>query len=206
MQEIYRWLRRRRYTLGLASFFILWYLLQLTVAALTSTEVAKYWFYIEIPPQTISPGLVFAPISHDLQRITHLGANLLFLLVAGGLIEPYIGGRKVARIVLGIGYLSIYLANLSVTIHQKWMIAGASGGVLGLWAYAGFRSRELTSNLDSPELVFTRGKAEGFVALLLLLGTPVFLIHQTILVSRPHSGHIIGILLGIVYFGVDRGR
>jgi hypothetical protein len=44
---------------------------------------------------------------------------------------------------------------------------------------------------------------ETIVALSLLIGTPVFLVHQTIWIARPHSGHAMGLVLGCVYYGVD---
>lgn len=199
MNALSLWVRRRRWTLGLAVFFIGWYLLQLGVFQLYGEDVARWWFYFERPLSTGSPGMVLAPLSHDMLRFAHLGANLLLLAVAGGLVEPYIGKNRVLLLVIGVGYLGIYLANATALFHQRWMLAGASSGIFALWAYAGLQMRPLATEFDG--LAWSSVEKAG--ALALLIGIPVFLVHQTLLIDPPHGAHIIGLVLGCLYFGVE---
>jgi len=127
MGKVWGWVRRRPLTLGLITFFAGWYALQLSVFNFFGADVARFWFYFEKPPNTISPGIIFGPISHDMTTLTHIGSNIIFLLIAGGLAEPYIGQKSIFYAVFGLGYLGTYLANITAQIHQMWIIAGVMG-------------------------------------------------------------------------------
>lgn len=196
------WVRRRPVTVGLGVFFISWYLLQLSVLHVYGDDVARWWFYFEKPPDTVSPGMVFGPISHDMWSLTHISANVGLLLVAGGFAEPYIGKQKILFIIFGLGYLGTYLANLTVLIHLRWMIAGASGGILALWAYAGLRLRHKAYRFRDGVGWSAKG-LETYIAVVLLLGIFPFLLHELFLQVPPHSGHLIGLATGCVYFGYE---
>ena len=202
MDWVEDWARRRPATLVLAVFFAAWYLLQLGVLHVYGDEVALWWFYFEKPPNAVSPGMVFGPISHDMWTLTHITANISLLLVAGGFAEPYIGWKKVLFAVFGLGYLGTYVSNLTALIHLRWMVAGASGGILALWAYAGLRLRHKAYRFrDGVDL--SREGIETFVAIVLLLGIFPFLFHELFLQPRPHSGHVLGLVLGCLYFGYE---
>ena len=196
------WIRRRSVTLGLAVFFVSWYLLQLSVLHVFGGDVARWWFYFERPPDTVSPGLVFGPISHDMWSLTHISANVGLLLVAGGFAEPYIGKKKILVILFGLGYLGTYLTNLTALIHLRWMIAGASGGILALWVYAGLRLRHKAYRFRDGIGWSTKG-LETYTAVVLLLGIFPFLFHELFLQVPPHSGHLIGLATGCMYFGYE---
>lgn len=200
MGALSRWVRHRQLTVGLATFFIIWYSLQLSILHLFGDDVARWWFYFEHQPNLISPGVVLAPVSHDLSTLSHLAGNVIVLLIAGGIVEPHIGKKRILTLVIGLGYLSIYFANATIAIHQKWMLAGASGGILALWAYAGLWMRYDAAKLLSEGITLSRRGVEGLGSVVLLLGIPALFFHQLTLVDQPHSGHIIGLLLGVLYY------
>lgn len=205
MQAVSDWLRRRPATTVLIAFFLAWHGLELAVFNIVGEGAARYWFYIEQPPRHVSPGLVFAPVSHDLYRLTHIGANVGLLLLAGGVAEPYIGWRRVLLLVIGLGFIGTYAANLTIAVHRMWIMAGASGGILSLWAYSGIRlaGRAWTRSADGLAVSWHGVETIGMLAL--LIGMPVFLYHQAVWIPRLHSGHVIGLLLGCLYYGVETG-
>lgn len=194
------WIRRRRSTLALAIFFVVWYSLQLSIFQLFGEDVARWWFYFELPPDAVSAGIVFAPISHELDTLTHIYGNLLLLFVAGGVSEPHIGNKRILILVVCFGYLSIYLANATAVVHHLWIFAGASGGILALWAYAGLRMRHHAAEYISDGITWSRRSAETVGSVILLLGIPALFLHQLVWIDQPHSGHIIGLLLGTLYY------
>jgi hypothetical protein len=111
MGEVLGWIRRRRLTLSLIVFFLGWYGLQLSVLTIFGEDVAQWWFYFGKPPDTLSPGIIFGPISHDMSNLTHIGGNIFFLFIAGGFAEPYIDGKKILYVVFGLGYLGTAVLN-----------------------------------------------------------------------------------------------
>lgn len=196
VDNLWSWIKRRQTTIGLAAFFSVWYLFQLVIFSQLGEELAIWLFYFEQPPDALSPGVIFAPISHDFSKLTHLGGNLIFLVVAGGLAEPTIGGRKLLAIVLGIGYVGTYLANATVFIHGLWMVAGASGGILGLWAYTGLLHRPQFREFTNEKWGLSSEGIERIAAVTILISVPIFTIYEIFIQGRFHSGHTIGIILG----------
>lgn len=199
MSGTWRWVNHRRYTVGLSTFLVAWFIGQLAVQHAFGTSAAEWWFYWEtpdaFPPETISPGIFFAAISHQIDRMTHIGSNVGILLLLGAFIEPRITGRKMTRIVIGIGYGSILLANSTAVLHQSWMTAGISGGVFGLMAYTGLSHAHiirdsLVSNGNSHERV------EWFAVCFSLLAALLIPPCETFLFGGFNSGHTFGILLG----------
>lgn len=203
MVKAWEWVRRRPLTLGIIIFFAGWYVLQLSVLSFFGADVARFWFYIEKPPNVVSPGILLGPISHDITSPTHIGANILFLLIAGGFAEPYIGQKKILYLIFGLGYLGTYLANITAFIHQFWVLAGASGGVLALWAYSGIKLRHKAYDYGTG-LEFSRDGIERITAFVLILGIPAFFLHEGVLAAQVQSGHVIGLLLGCLYFGYEQ--
>lgn len=203
MKKILAWIHRRRWTMRLAVFFVTWYILQLGIFQLLGEDIARWWFYFESPPNMISPGTILAPLSHDMDTLTHIGANLLLLIIAGGLSEPYIGRDHILVHVIGLGYLGIFVANATFMIHDMWIVAGASGGILSLWAYAGFQMRQQVTENIFDGLTWSRQSVETVGAVSLLIATPIFLLQETVLTEQIHSGHTIGILLGWSYYGIE---
>lgn len=200
MAAVPDWIHRRRMTMGLAVFFVGWYVLQLSILQLFGENVARWWFYFEPPPDAVSPGMLLSPLSHKLDTLTHLGSNLLFLIVAGGVVEPYIGRDRILILVVGLGYLGTYLTNITAFIHQLWIVVGASGGVLALWAYAGLRMRRHAVGYIFQGFTWSPEGLESVLSVTFLIGIPVFFFHQVFWISQPHPGHIIGLLLGILYY------
>lgn len=198
------WLKRRKSTISLVSFFISWFVVQSVVFQVFGRETAAWWFYIEYPPR-ITPGILFSVVSHDFTTFTHIGANTVLLTVVGGFGEPYIGQERVVFSVVGLGYLGILLANLLALILGQglWIFAGASAGVLSLLAYTGLRNRKKASDLGSEESFWSSQEMENFVALFLLFAIPGLLVYEVLLNTPTNSSHVIGILLGSAYFGVE---
>lgn len=97
---------------------------------------------------------------------------------------------KILISVLGFGYLGIYLANLIADFAGFWVLAGASSGVLALWAYAGLRMNH-EANL---------GTIERAASYFLLIGIPFFLLDQLFLTDPPHTAHVIGLILGCLFY------
>lgn len=207
MSELVQWMHRRRWTIGVGIFFTTWYVLQLGVFMLFGEATARWWFYFEQSLIPMSPGILLAPISHDMLTRTHLGANLLFLGIAGGLAEPYIGKNRLLFLVFGMGYLSIFFANAIAIVYPQlvhfWILAGASGGVLALWGYAGLRLRNILAENLSNGLKWSRQSIETLTALTLLLSIPAITFHQSLIIDQPHSGHLLGLFLGCGYFVVE---
>lgn len=203
MGALIQWSHRRRWTIGVGAFFVAWYALQLSVFRQFGEATARWWFYFEQPLFDISPGFLLAPLSHDMATLTHIGGNLIFLAIAGGLAEPYVGKKRLLFLVFGMGYLSIYLANATAFVHQVWILAGASGGVLALWAYTGLRLRQIATENLSDGLYWSRQGIETLGVIILLLATPTFFIHQSLIIDQPHSGHLIGLVLGCGYYVVE---
>lgn len=203
MQVVREWGRRRPWTLGLAAFFLAWYILQISVFHLAGEDVARWWFYFQKPPNIVSSGVLLAPLSHDFYTLTHIGSNVPLLLVVGGIAEPYIGRDRILITVLGFGYLSVYLANGTAVVHKMWMLAGASGGILALGGYTGLYLRHEAFDYMKDGLMASWQGVETVVVMTLFLGIPVGLFHQTVWISQPHSGHTLGLLLGCVYYGVE---
>jgi len=203
VQPVKEWGQRRAATIGLAVFFIGWYGLELAVFHGAGEHAARWWFYFEKPPNHISPGILTASLSHDLYSVTHIGTNVALLFVVGALAEPYIGKERLLVAVIGIGYIGTYLANVTALYHRMWIVAGASGGILALVAYTGLRLRHRAVTGMTDGLTWSWYGVETVIALSLLIGTPILLLHQTIWIASPHSGHVIGMLLGCLYYGVD---
>jgi hypothetical protein len=204
MEELTDWIRRRSATISLSALLLFWYVIQLIVLVYYGEETATRWFYFEHTRSgfpIISPGVLLAPISHELDDLTHIGANLLLLLTAGGFVEPYIKKRQIGILVLGFGYLGMYLANATAVIHGFWNVSGTSIGILSLWAFAGLEKKEMVFWNAQVESLLSSEFVESFVATVLLISTPFILISETVM--GLHSGHAMGILLGGFYYAYE---
>lgn len=185
----WRWVKRRRLTIGIVLFFAVWYLAQLYVLSAFGLKTAIWWFYFS---GGLSPGHLLAPISHNMADLGHLRRNAVVLLIAGGLVEPYLERRKYAALLLTISFVSILFANLlSLALGTQWTLAGPSGGIYGLWAYIAVRNRFMI--LDTSVL---RGSVEAALVLgglLTLIFVPIFDVYTTSVVNVSHAA---GVLLG----------
>lgn len=203
-RDVSGWVSRRPVTVGVSLFFVLWFALQAVVASAFGMETMRWWFYFEhyqqYPPP-VQPGMLFAPLSHDLHDLTHLPTNVGMLLVVGGLAEPYIGGRRVLFFVIGMGYISTFLTNATAPFHLFWSIAGVSGGGLALLAYTALRLRYRKRRVSPGELHHP-DSIEDALAMYLLLALPVLLLYEFLI--NWNIAHLFGLLLGCVGYGVDR--
>ncbi|WP_139835107.1 rhomboid family intramembrane serine protease [Halorubrum ezzemoulense] len=133
--EIISWLERREYTIGLALFLTAWYLFQLFIVDMIGVEAAQKWFYFT---PDLGTGWIAAPFSHNVQDIDHLLGNLTSLFLAGSLIEPHLKTRQYITVILISMAFSIIIPviGLILLVDEEWLVAGASGGVYGLWVFA----------------------------------------------------------------------
>lgn len=186
-----RWFKRRSLTISLVVFFVAWYIAQLYVLSILGAEMAFWWFYFD---GTLSPGYLLAPISHNVADIGHLKRNVAILLLVGGVTEPYVENGKYVALLLVISFGSIGIANLmSLLVGTQWVLAGASGGIFGLWAFIGVKNRSLVlSETDLRELVEARIILAGLL-------TPLFIpIYDVYTTGLLNMSHLVGILLGYV--------
>lgn len=190
----WRWVRRRRLTLGLMGFFAAWYLAQLAIVSAFGADVAVWWFYFTGEP---SPGYLLAPLSHNMADSGHLRRNAGVLLIAGGLAEPYLKDRQYLMLLLVVSFVSIVIANvLSPVFGTPWALAGPSGGIYGLWAYIGVTNRDIVcAALDSDRL--SRVVEASVVALGVLtpIIVPAWDLYGTGILN---VSHLAGVLLGYV--------
>jgi membrane associated rhomboid family serine protease len=122
----------------------------------------------------------------------HLRRNVTILLFAGSVVEPYLNTGRYAVLLLGMSMGSIAIANLlSAAFGTQWVLAGASGGIFGLWAYLGMKNRAMILDAsgirDSVEAVFVLS------GLLTLLFVPVYDVYATGVLNVSHA---VGVLLG----------
>lgn len=202
----WRWLKRRRLTIGLVVFFASWYLVQRYVLHAFGAETAIWWFYFD---GAFSPGYLLAPISHNMVGFGHLGANIGFLLLFGGLAEPHLSRRPYVVLLLGISLGSIVAANaLSSAFGTQWTLAGPSGGILGLWAYISVRRRTICWDSLGSEASSHPAEA-GLVAVGLL--TPILVpgweVYSTGAVNVSHAaGVLLGYVIAIVEITTQLGK
>lgn len=196
MASVKNWATRRPTTITLVVFLTGWYLFQLIVYQTFGSAFARWLFYTELPP-TVDPGLIFSPISHDLQDSKHLIGNLTLLLAIGGLIEPYASRWKILGLVILGGYIGMAVTMSSALWTQFWPLAGASTGILILWSYSGIRMWiELGLN---KEIKFDT--VEEYTTLFLLLGIPTIPLYE--LLINGNFSHLFGVILGVAYFGIE---
>lgn len=193
---MWRGFKSRRITLSFVVFFVAWQVVQLYVVSMHGAETAIWWFYFDGP---LSPGYLFAPISHNMADLGHLRRNVVILLVVGGVAEPYLEEFEYLALVLGISFASIAVADLlSILAGTQWVLAGASGGIFGLWAYFGVKNRSLL--FSSSELWGFVEEVITFSGVLTLLFVPVYDVYTS---GVLNVSHLVGILLGYVIAFVE---
>lgn len=200
--SVREWVRNRPATVGLSLFFTAWFAFQLVVLTLYGVETAKCLFYTELPPKwpptLFGPGYLLAPISHEMSVYTHIISNIAFLLLVGGTLEPYVHRRKIPAVVIGGGYVGMIVTMATAPIHGFWPIAGASTGIMILWGYTGLR---MWGELDLPG-TFGEKRLERQVAVFVLLAVPAIPLYEVFI--GGNMAHVVGIILGVLYFIVER--
>lgn len=200
LTQIRKWIEERPATIGLALLLTAWFGMQQIVFHHYGQETARWWFYFEQPPKHISPGMLFSVISHELQNLTHIGSNIVLLLFVGLLAEPKIGSKKVAMLVVLVGFVGNYIANLTAPIHQVWTVVGASGGILALVAYTGLVNRNKALEVVNRGLNYSLNGLYEFLYLCILLSIPIIPLYESLILGQFNSGHTVGILLGVIIY------
>lgn len=191
------WIKKRPTTVSLSLLFAAWFAFQLFILTLYGPDTAKWLFYTELPP-TVDPGLLFSPISHDMADYKHLATNIAFLLLVGGLLEPYVNRWTIPGFVIVGGYIGMVVTMATAPIHAFWPLAGASTGIMSLWGYTGLR---MWDELDLRES-FGEQRLEPQVAGFVLLAVPAIPLYEVLI--NGNMGHAIGMILGILYFGLEK--
>lgn len=200
MERMREWTVKRRYTIVLIAFLTVWYIFQLIVLHLAGETTAEYLFYSDIPneyPPDFQIAYLFSPISHEMDNLGHFTLNIVLLFLVGSFAEPYINGKKIILFVIILGYFGTILTNTTVIFHLFWSTAGASGGILALASYSGLQLKHLASDFPPDRMLSSHG-IESMFSLFLLLMIPAVLLHE--LLISWNIGHVMGILVGIVYY------
>ena len=204
MGMIANWFNRRLATISIAVFLVIWFGLQLAVLNLYGQETMLRLFYA-VPTEhlipAIQPGSFVSGVSHAVHNPSHLFGNLVLLLVVGSLVEPRLGKLRVVFIVIVLGTIAAFLVNLSSPFHGMWMEAGASNGILALWAYAALRLLPLARQI-SRDTMFEPEHVEKTYAGLIVGAFPLVFVIGLLLEGNP--GHFVGILLGLIFLPFDR--
>lgn len=190
------WLSKRQVTTTLVFFFIVWYAIQLFTLQRYGSETAVWWFYFTpgrfASSFAITPGIVFSPLSHDMTNITHLGSNVVVLVIVGSFAEPYIKRRTYLIVLFGVGFLGILFSNvLALNFHSQWSLAGASAGLLSLHAYISLRKRRFLLEFTQFR---SRATVEWFIVATGLMMIPVVPIYE--IAVSGNIGHALGPILG----------
>lgn len=193
-----QWVRRRPATLTLSVFLLAWFTAQLTVAEIVSVDASK-WLFWSVKPDSwpvteFSPGYFVAAFSHDIHNWTHITGNVIVLLLAGTVVEPRIGSKRVVSLVVVGGLFSVYGGYLIAPVFQAWPEGGVSGGVFALLAYNALRFRRVVKWRDVPSLV---AEPERFVLWLIVMSLPVLIVEPVVM---QNPGHFVGLLIGVGYY------
>lgn len=204
------WMQRRKYTGALVLFLAAWYGFQRIVAGQIGVEAAEPWFYFMSEPAT---GWLFAPISHNMEDVGHLRRNLTGLLLGGSLVQTYFGPRKFLKLVTGLSVISVLVpAVINLALYDNgWLVAGASGGMYGLFAFVGVYRYPLVLDVrEWPDMeewgdLYTLAEIVGVgLALFLLVYVPVNDFYLSPGSGNP-VGHLTGIVCGVLLGFYERG-
>lgn len=204
------WLCRRRFTIGLAIFFTAWYGFQLFVADMIGIEAAEKWFYFT---PSLGTGWIVAPFSHNMMDVGHLTRNVSTLLLAGLFIETYLKGHQYLAVFFGILGFSVLIpvVGLVLFVDGDWLVAGASGGVYGLWVFGAIYRVEVVQTwrtwIDVDDWSDLRYWIECVIVLFgftLLILVPIFDVYSG--GSANTISHISGMVFGGVLGSVLRTK
>jgi membrane associated rhomboid family serine protease len=207
--ELYRRLtfRKRRATQSLILTILLWYGLQIGTLYLGWTVEQWQWLFTTASFPALSPGLVFAIISHDLPpNVTHILGNIAFLWLFAGESEQHMEGIEVLWFFVAAALVAVMVS--SAVTGQSTL--GASGGAL---AFVGFYGAHLslahreglkldTSDYGPVQYEALRAYWQG-AALLFPLGFGMYLLGQSVgffpTGNADVIGHLVGLALGAGY-------
>lgn len=199
--------RKRRATQSLVLSILLWYIFQIGTLYLGWTVEQWQWLFTTASFPALSPGLVFAIISHiPPPNVTHLLGNVTFLWLFAGESEQHMSGAEVL-------WFFVVTALVAVTINSAvtgQSTLGASGGAL---AFLGFFVGHLllahrealqldTSDYGLVDDEAVRAYWQGAV-LLFPVGVGMYLLGQSVgLISAGNTAvisHLVGLVLGMGY-------
>jgi hypothetical protein len=131
-------MRARPVTMAICALVWAVYLVQRLVYAVD--PVTHHWlFYAGTGAAWATPGVVLAPISHDVTDITHIVGNTLMFMPVAYLIEPRARRGLVVALACG-AWGAIILTNVTVVlgVHGGVAIfAGLSGGTAAVAVFGG---------------------------------------------------------------------
>jgi len=199
--------KKRRATQSLVLSILLWYFVQIGTLYLGWTVEQWQWLFTTASFPALSPGLVFAIISHiPPPNVTHLLGNAAFLWLFGGESEQHMSGIEVLCFFVATALVAVTAS--SALTGQSTL--GASGGALAFVGFYGahlFLTHREVLELDASgygPVQYEALRAYWQGALLLFpLGFGIYLLGQSVgLLPAGNAaviGHIVGLLLGMGY-------
>ena len=198
---------QRGATQSLVLSILVWYLVQIGTLYLDWTVEQWQWLFTTASFPALSPGLVFAIISHmPLPNVTHLLGNVAFLWLFAGESEQHMSGAEVL-------WFFVVTALVAVTINSAvtgQSTLGASGGALAFVGFYGahlFLAHREALQLDTGDYGLVddgavRAYWQGAV-LLFPIGVGMYLLGQSVgLISAGNTAvisHLFGLVLGMSY-------
>ena len=198
--------QKRPATLSLVLVILVWYGIEIGTLYLGWTVAEWQWMFTTESFPVLSPGLVFAIISHDPGNATHILANVAFLWLFAGESEQHMSSLEVVGFFVATALASVTVSS-AVTGDST---LGASGGAL---AFVGFYGAHLflthrevleleTSGYGPVQYEALRAYWQGAL-LLFPLGFGIYLLGQSVGLFPAGNaaviGHIVGLLLGMGY-------
>ena len=195
--------QKRPATLSLVLVILVWYGIEIGTLYLGWTVAEWQWMFTTESFPVLSPGLVFAIISHDPGNATHILANIAVLWLFAGESEQHMSSPEVVGFFVATALASVTVSS-AVTGDST---LGASGGAL---AFVGFYGAHLflthrdtlaldTSDYEVLDEAALRAYWQGAL-LLFPIGFGLFeLVRFVGLVPAGETavlGHLVGLMLG----------
>lgn len=205
---------KRQITTYFTIFLFFWWVSQHIVFSFTSLETHQWIFSFESISRP-SPGWILSPFSHQLWNPTHIGGNIIGLLIFGGLSEPHLKARYFLGFSILVGLISHPIFHL--LFENAGSVVGASAIVFGLIMYGPnhyVRSHDLIWNKPgySALVVVIRNVFRIIIIFLLPAGAVLLTISQIVglyprgvtAVEAHATGLICGYLFSIIQPGITR--
>lgn len=210
VDEVHRRLtfQERPATLSLVLVVLVWYGVEFGTLYLGWTMQQWQWVFTTDSFPALSPGLVFAIISHDPTNARHIFANVAFLWLFGGESEQHMSSVELVGFFVATALVSVTV-NSAVTGDST---LGASGGALAFVGFYGahlFLAHRDALALDVSDYApLEEGALRAYwqgALLLFPIGVALFTIGQYTGVLPAGQvaviGHLVGLVLGVGYAG-----
>lgn len=198
--------RERPATQSLVLALLLWYGVEIGTLYLGWTVAQWQWVFTTEAFPTLSPGLVFAIVSHDPADVAHLFGNVTFLWLFAGESEQHMGGLELVGFFVATALVSVTVSS-AVTGDST---LGASGGALAFVGFYGahrlFAHRDAlaldTRDYGPVDVGALRAYWQG-ASVLFPIGFGLFELMRcagVVPAGRTDvTGHLVGLVVGVGY-------